>query len=185
MGAKASTAANSGNQSPSRARTFSNSSSSNFMSGAVASNNVNVNGGATSTSGFNFLRAIHGVEVANDRQRARSLSSVPDLHHHHNTHHHLPPSNHNNSIHHPYSNISNNNLNLNDVNSMHMTIPTNSNSVVSVVGGVGVGSTSPETDSSNNDNDNNASAAVVMSAALGRVFTATSLPSHIWSLNGE
>uniref|UniRef100_A0A1L8DSX8 E3 ubiquitin-protein ligase ZNRF1 n=1 Tax=Nyssomyia neivai TaxID=330878 RepID=A0A1L8DSX8_9DIPT len=68
MGAKASTA-NGGEhhhqQSP-RTRTFSTSSSSDV-----------VNGG-----GFNILRAIPGIQMTatqQDRQRARSLSSVPDL----------------------------------------------------------------------------------------------------------
>ncbi|GAB0087223.1 hypothetical protein DMENIID0001_015070 [Sergentomyia squamirostris] len=76
MGAKASTA-NGGEhqqhhhhqQSP-RTRTFSTSSSSDV-----------VNGGA---AGFNLLRAIPGIQMtaatsSQDRQRARSLSSVPDL----------------------------------------------------------------------------------------------------------
>lgn len=90
MGAKAST---NGNQSP-RA-TFSNSTSS---SDVVSADNSN---------SFNFLRAIHGVDVAgstnsgnsNDpRQRTRSMSSVTDLqastatgsnpHYHHHHHHH-------------------------------------------------------------------------------------------------
>jgi hypothetical protein len=87
MGAKAST---NGNQSP-RA-TFSNSSSSDVVS-------------ADNSTSFNFLRAIHGVDVpgnstnSNDpRQRTRSMSSVSDLqsssttgsnpHHHHHHHHH-------------------------------------------------------------------------------------------------
>ncbi|XP_055681746.1 E3 ubiquitin-protein ligase znrf2 isoform X2 [Lutzomyia longipalpis] len=74
MGAKASTA-NGGEhqhhhqQSP-RTRTFSTSSSSDVVNG----------GGA----GFNLLRAIPGIQMtaatsSQDRQRARSLSSVPDL----------------------------------------------------------------------------------------------------------
>ncbi|KPJ20440.1 hypothetical protein RR48_03327 [Papilio machaon] len=62
MGAKASTA--NGGQSP-RARTFSTSSSSDVVSGGA---------------GFSLLRAIPGIQVSSDRQRARSLSSVPDLH---------------------------------------------------------------------------------------------------------
>ncbi|KAF9791552.1 hypothetical protein SFRURICE_003248 [Spodoptera frugiperda] len=62
MGAKASTA--NGGQSP-RTRTFSTSSSSEVVS---------------SGAGFSLLRAIPGIQVTNDRQRARSLSSVPDLH---------------------------------------------------------------------------------------------------------
>lgn len=62
MGAKASTA--NGGQSP-RGRTFSTSSSSEVV---------------TSSTGFSLLRTLPGVQVSSDRQRARSLSSVPDLH---------------------------------------------------------------------------------------------------------
>lgn len=61
MGAKASTA--NGGQSP-RPRTFSTSSSSEMVS---------------ASTGFSLLRAIPGIQLSNDRQRARSLSSVPDL----------------------------------------------------------------------------------------------------------
>lgn len=140
MGAKASTTAANGNQSPSR-------------------------------TGFNFLREIHGVEVANDnRQRARSLSSVPDIQ---NSHH----SNHPNTYH-PNTNAYNELMNMPSGNS-------------SVVGGSSlhyeISSTSPDTDSNSHD-DNNAAAmhqAVSNALGLGRVYTATSLPSHIWSLNGK
>ncbi|CAO1395260.1 unnamed protein product [Diamesa serratosioi] len=139
MGAKASTTAANGNQSPSR-------------------------------TGFNFLREIHGVEVANDnRQRARSLSSVPDIQ---NSHH----SNHPSTYH----------SNTNAYNEL-MNMPTGNSSVV---GGSSlhyeISSTSPDTDSNSHD-DNNAAAmhqAVSNALGLGRVYTATSLPSHIWSLNG-
>ena len=132
MGAKASTASG-GQQSP-RARTFSTSSSSDVVSGG--------------TQGFNLLRSIPGMHVTNDRQRARSLSSVPDLQANHNNHESIsiPASG---STGPPY-----------DV----------------------VTSASPETDSSSND-ENPSSAGAQL--ALGRVYTATSLPSHIWSLNGE
>lgn len=61
MGARASTA--NGGESP-RARTFSTSSGSDVVS----------------NTGFSLLRAIPGIQISNDRQRARSLSSVPDLH---------------------------------------------------------------------------------------------------------
>ncbi|XP_046992966.1 E3 ubiquitin-protein ligase ZNRF2 isoform X2 [Schistocerca americana] len=63
MGAKASTA-NGGGSSP-RTRTFSTSSSSDVV--------------AAGSTGFSLLRAIPGA-VSSDRQRARSLSSVPDSH---------------------------------------------------------------------------------------------------------
>ncbi|CAG9561528.1 unnamed protein product [Danaus chrysippus] len=123
MGAKASTA--NGGQSP-RARTFSTSSSSDVVSGGA---------------GFSLLRAIPGIQVSNDRQRARSLSSVPDLHASHEA----------------------------------IAIPPNSQSYeVSAAA-------SPDTDSSSNEEAPVAST----SLALGRVYAAHSLPSHIWSINGK
>lgn len=119
MGAKPSTA--NGGQSP-RARTFSTSSSSDV-------------GG-----GFSLLRALPGMQVASDRQRARSLSSVPDLHGSHET----------------------------------IAIPPNSASYEASA------AASPDTDSSSNEE-----AAAAGALALGRVYAAHSLPSHIWSINGE
>lgn len=155
MGAKASTAA--GNQSP---RTFSNSSSSDVVS---AGNN------ATS---FNFLRAINGVDgVSNDsRQRARSMSAVPDLeihpattssHHTHQNHHHYPPS----SIHH----------HTHHHNSQPYEVVLNGFQNVGAGAHFDLSSNSPEESNSHDDNNQ---------MHIGRVV-ATSLPSHIWSLNGE
>ncbi|OWR41454.1 zinc and ring finger 2 [Danaus plexippus plexippus] len=123
MGAKASTA--NGGQSP-RARTFSTSSSSDVVSGGA---------------GFSLLRAIPGIQVSNDRQRARSLSSVPDLHASHEA----------------------------------IAIPPNSQSYeVSAAA-------SPDTDTSSNEE----APVAGTSLALGRVYAAHSLPSHIWSINGN
>ncbi|CAH2090698.1 unnamed protein product [Euphydryas editha] len=124
MGAKASTA--NGGQSP-RARTFSTSSSSDVVSGGA---------------GFSLLRAIPGIQVSNDRQRARSLSSVPDLHASHEA----------------------------------IAIPPNSQSYEASA------AASPDTDSSSNEE---AGPVAGTSLALGRVYAAHSLPSHIWSLNGK
>ncbi|KAL1394298.1 hypothetical protein pipiens_012051 [Culex pipiens pipiens] len=45
-------------------------------------------------------------------------------------------------------------------------------------------SASPETDSSSAEDAAAAAAASAASLALGRVYAATSLPAHIWSLNG-
>lgn len=143
MGAKASTA-NGGHQSP-RTRTFSTSSSSDVVS---------------TGTGFNLLRAIPGMHVFNDRQRARSLSSVPDLQ---------------------------------TANHESISIPPNGGG-----GGVGGGSAAyhhhdstgqSDAGGANLADDNAATAAANAAAAagalaLGRVYTATSLPSHIWSLNG-
>lgn len=124
MGAKASTA--NGGQSP-RTRTFSTSSSSEVVSGSA---------------GFSLLRAIPGIQVSSDRQRARSLSSVPDLHASHEA----------------------------------IAIPANSASYEASP------AASPDTDSSSNEE---VGPVPGTSLALGRVYAAHSLPSHIWSLNGE
>lgn len=124
MGAKPSTA--NGGQSP-RARTFSTSSSSEVVSGGA---------------GFSLLRAIPGIQVSSDRQRARSLSSVPDLHASHEA----------------------------------IAIPPNSQSYEASA------AASPDTDSSSNEETGPAPGT---SLALGRVYAAHSLPSHIWTINGE
>jgi E3 ubiquitin-protein ligase ZNRF1/2 len=126
MGAKPSTA--NGSQSPS-SRVFSTSSSSEVVAAPV---------------GFRLLRAIPGIDLSADRQRARSLSSVPDLHASHET----------------------------------IAIPATGASFDVSTGA------SPESDSSS------AEEAVIgaqgaTSIALGRVYAAHSLPSHIWSLNGK
>lgn len=126
MGAKASTA--NGNQSP-RTRTFSTSSSSEVVS---------------SGPGFSLLRAIPGVHISSDRQRARSLSSVPDLHASHEA----------------------------------IPIPSSATGVYDVSPRA-----SPETDSSSTEEAGPSPNAANL--ALGRVFAAHSLPSHIWSLNSK
>lgn len=154
MGAKAST---NGNQSP---RTFSNSSSSDVVSG-----------GNHPTS-FNFLRAIHGVEVANDsRQRARSMSSVPDIQSAGTNHHHHHPnaySNHPTHNSQPYSHV--------DVNGFQNS-------------GAGGGPQVFDLSSAGSDDvgnhDDNGMLQGINALGLGRVYTAASLPSHIWSINGE
>lgn len=125
MGAKASTA-NGGGTSP-RARTFSTSSSSDVVAGGT---------------GFSLLRAIPGT-MSSDRQRARSLSSVPDSHSSHEA-----------------IGIPNSNVGAYDI------------------------SESPETESSSPE-DHVLDSPLAANISLGRVYTAHSLPSHIWSLNGE
>lgn len=148
MGAKAST---NGNQSP---RTFSNSSSSDVVGGNPQS--------------FNFLRAIHGVEVTNDaRQRARSMSSVPDIQSAGSNHHHHHPnaySNHSNHSSQPYSQ-----LEVNGAAGAHHFDLANATPVI---------------DGSNHD-ENNSMLQGINALGLGRVYTAASLPSHIWSINGK
>ena len=122
MGAKASTA-NGDGPSP-RARTFSASSSSEVVAGPT---------------GFSFLRAIPS-SVSSDRQRARSLSSVPDIN--------APQG----------------------------------------LSGPGVGtydiSESVESDSSSHD-EHTLDSPLSGNISLGRVYAAHSLPTNIWSLNGE
>jgi hypothetical protein len=148
-------ASSAGNQSP---RTFSNSSSSDVVS---ASNNASLN----------FLRNIDAV--SNDsRQRARSMSAVPDIdlnnihqasshnYHNHQIHHHHHHHHHLNA----YSN--------------HNSQPFEVVNGFSTNAGAGAHfdlSNSPE-DSNSHDDQN--------PLGISRVVT-TSLPSHIWSLNGE
>ncbi|KAJ3661469.1 hypothetical protein Zmor_005864 [Zophobas morio] len=124
MGAKPSTA--NGTQSP-RTRAFSTSSSSEVVT----------------APGFRFMRSL-GMDMSNDRQRARSLSSVPDLHTSHET----------------------------------IAIPATGASFDVSTGA------SPETDSSSAEDTAGALGSAASSIALGRVYAAHSLPSHIWSLNG-
>lgn len=100
--------------------------------------------GSPSEAGYgNVSNLLRAHVSSNDRQRARSLSSVPDLQ---SSHHH----------HHSYNNEG-----------------------IAIQGAGGAPST-PETE--NNSADDNAASAA---ANAFRVFTATSLPSHIWSLNGK
>ncbi|CAH0546405.1 unnamed protein product [Brassicogethes aeneus] len=120
MGAKPSTA--NGTQSP-RTRAFSTSSSSEVVGPS-----------------FRFMRSL-GMDMSNDRQRARSLSSVPDLH------------------------------------ASHEAINTGATYDVST-------GASPETDSSSAEEAGSVLNSAAANIALGRVYAAHSLPSHIWSLNG-
>lgn len=129
MGAKPSTAnsGGAGHQSP-RARTFSTSSSSDVLATGTGFNllraipgmhvgggegggigcGLGINGGGggggiggSGVGGLMSSAYVGSVGTTNDRQRARSLSAVPDLHgatatttttnqhHHHHHHHHL------------------------------------------------------------------------------------------------
>lgn len=91
---------------------------------------------ATGSPGFSILRSLPS-SVANDRQRARSLSSVPD-----------------------------------DANSDPTAVPRFD--VTDVL----------EADSSSNDDRNVDGPTVTANISLGRVYSAHSLPAHIWSFNG-
>uniref|UniRef100_D3TRQ6 E3 ubiquitin-protein ligase ZNRF1 n=1 Tax=Glossina morsitans morsitans TaxID=37546 RepID=D3TRQ6_GLOMM len=144
MGAKASTPATSGHQSP-RSRTFSSSST--------------------------------GAELQNssvDRQRARSLSSVPDIHSQPTT-----------SGENQHTNASNNATAINSNNyassstsqqghNNHLQRQTLGDNIrgVSMAGANFVESIALAASASNG------------SSNIGRVYTATSLPSQIWSFNG-
>lgn len=162
MGAKTSTANTGGAgsstsqhhlhpQSP-RTRTFSSSSSSADV----------VPGQAT---GFNLLRSIPGMNITtsptnsaistSDRQRARSLSSVPDLQQGGNG---GPGSS---------SSVVSQQHHMNGT-SGGMSIPSSAEMTLQQI-----------------TTDENIAAATAGALALGRVYTATSLPSHIWSLNGK
>lgn len=94
---------------------------------------------AAGNPGFSILRSLPSV-VANDRQRARSLSSVPDGH----------------------------DANSNSTAGQRFDI-------TDVL----------EADSSSNDDQNIVDSPTVASnIGLGRVYSAQSLPAHIWSFNG-
>ncbi|XP_055846702.1 E3 ubiquitin-protein ligase znrf2 [Episyrphus balteatus] len=203
MGAKASTPANSGHQSP-RTRTFSSSSST-----EVTTSNTSPPG---NTAGFNVLRALPGIQVPqNDRQRARSLSSVPDLHqsgggggvvgnnnnghnHHHHHHHHPHLVGHNDR-----STL----INRGGSSSTAVVVSSGTSSTTVgpgdriIYGGHSIllngGTTTGGAISLEQVEEAGivdgiaasvAAAASASNSAMGRVYTATSLPSHIWSLNG-
>ncbi|KAK7590320.1 hypothetical protein V9T40_001933 [Parthenolecanium corni] len=125
MGAKASTA--NGEDASGRERTFSTGSASDVVAG----------------SGFNILRSLPSLS-SSDRQRARSLSSVPDGH----------------------ENVALGNPTSSDVQCEIETLETESNSA------------------DDQSLDSPLGANIGLSLGLGRVYSARSLPSHFWSLNG-
>ena len=123
MGAKASTP--NGEDAGSRERTFSTGSASDIVAG----------------TGFNILRSFPSLGIT-DRQRARSLSSVPDSH---------------------------------ENNSIGDAEQANGQCDLAIL----------ENENTSEDPlDSPLGASIGLSLGLGRVYTARSLPSHIWSLNG-
>lgn len=124
MGAKASTANGDDNSTSHGDRSFSSGNGSDSVQTA-------------GNPGFSILRSLPSA-VANDRQRARSLSSVPDGHD-------------------DNSNSTSPRFDITDV---------------------------LEADSSSNDDQNLDSPTVTANISLGRVYSAHSLPAHIWSFNG-
>lgn len=163
MGAKASSAAQNGDHHQnSRTRTFSTSSSTDVAA----------------PTGFNLLRALPNIHVSqqNDRQRARSLSSVPDL----------QASSESST-----SNINNNNNSNHHNNHHHNIVGGGGGGVGGIPDGIPIGQqlygdentirvgTEAGFDGHVLEHDENQT-----NSATARVYTATSLPSHIWSLNG-
>ena len=123
MGAKASTP--NGEDAGSRERTFSTGSASDIVAG----------------TGFNILRSFPSLGIS-DRQRARSLSSVPDSH---------------------------------ENDSVGDAEQANGQCDLSIL----------ENENTSEDPlDSPLGASIGLSLGLGRVYSARSLPSHIWSLNG-
>lgn len=118
-----------------------------------------VSSGNNPTS-FNFLRTH---EVASDsRQRARSMSSVSDVQSAGSNHHSNAYSNQSTHNSQPYSHI--------DVNGFQNS------------GAEGA----PHFDlASGIQEDDNPMIQGINALGLGRVYAAASLPSHIWSINGE
>ncbi|KAH8322336.1 hypothetical protein KR067_002837 [Drosophila pandora] len=217
MGQKASTPATSGQQSP-RSRTFSSSSTGAAEPTAPNVTTSRSGGGSTNTStggdagqGFNLLRTLPGLQVYHnqnstsvDRQRARSLSSVPDIqqqqqaaqqqgsltssgssphahtHGGHPAHQHLQP--------HPHGHTA-----------VAVTVSGSANSNYGFpAAGNNNGSATQSYmqqrrtlgDSIRDITGSNIAESIALAASatsgneIGRVYTATSLPSHIWSFNG-
>ncbi|KAH8361285.1 hypothetical protein KR200_006633 [Drosophila serrata] len=228
MGQKVSTPATSGQQSP-RSRTFSSSSTGaadqapnaagvgqNRSSNAVHASAT----GGEAGQGFNLLRTLPGLQVYHnnsnsnssqnstsiDRQRARSLSSVPDIQQQQQAAQQQqqgsltssgssPHAVHSHGGHHPHAAVS-------------VTVSANANN------GGGGGGSFPATAAAGNNNGSatqsymqqrrtlgdsirditmtggNIAESIALAASatsangIGRVYTATSLPSHIWSFNG-
>uniref|UniRef100_A0A0A1WNA2 E3 ubiquitin-protein ligase ZNRF1 n=1 Tax=Zeugodacus cucurbitae TaxID=28588 RepID=A0A0A1WNA2_ZEUCU len=233
MGAKASTPTASG-QSP-RSRTF--SSSSTGTDAAQVAGNSSADGG----QGFNLLRTLPSLQVQHhvqsssiDRQRARSLSSVPDIHNqqHGNSHAscvaagpHTHPavgtSSSNNTfsvtsqthataatnyLQHPHYPLGGDVM---GTGSIRVSVPVSSssfhdNTLMLNGGGNGGGNggrgmvSAPHSHTLNFEDLQDVSAtgtnfveSIALAASsssgasgIGRVYTATSLPSHIWSFNG-
>ncbi|XP_070144785.1 E3 ubiquitin-protein ligase znrf2 [Drosophila kikkawai] len=225
MGQKASTPATSGQQSP-RSRTFSSSSTGaadqapNAVGQNRSSNAVHASAtGGDAGQGFNLLRTLPGLQVYHnnsnssqnstsiDRQRARSLSSVPDIQQQQQAAQQQqqgsltssgssPHAVHSHGGHHPHAAVS-------------VTVSANANN-----GGSTVGGSFPASATAGNNNGSatqtymqqrrtlgdsirditmtggNIAESIALAASatsangIGRVYTATSLPSHIWSFNG-
>ncbi|XP_069966026.1 E3 ubiquitin-protein ligase ZNRF2 [Bactrocera oleae] len=232
MGAKASTPTASG-QSP-RSRTF--SSSSTGTDAAQVASNSSADGG----QGFNLLRTLPSLQVQHhvqsssiDRQRARSLSSVPDIHNQQHGNSHAacvaggphthpavgttPSSNAFGVTSQAHSSVATNYLqhphyplggDVMGSGSIRVSVPVSSSSfhdnTLMLNGGNGGGNSgrgmvsAPHSHTLNFEDLQDVAAtgtnfveSIALAASsssgasgIGRVYTATSLPSHIWSFNG-
>ncbi|XP_017048197.1 E3 ubiquitin-protein ligase znrf2 [Drosophila ficusphila] len=202
MGQKASTPATSGQQSP-RSRTFS-SSSTGAADQQPPNPGQNRGGPNDAGQGFNLLRTLPGLQVYHnhqnstsiDRQRARSLSSVPDIQQQAAqqqqgsiTSSGSSPHSHPHAAHgHPAVGVSvSANANANSNSSFPAAGNNNGSATQSYMQQRRTLGDSIRDMSMTGSNiaESIALAASATSAnGIGRVYTATSLPSHIWSFNG-
>ncbi|XP_017013021.2 E3 ubiquitin-protein ligase znrf2 [Drosophila takahashii] len=209
MGQKASTPATSGQQSP-RSRTFSSSSTGAADPALQQQATQQGQNSASAGQGFNLLRTLPGLQVYHnqnstsiDRQRARSLSSVPDIQQQSQqqqgsiTSSGSSPHSHPHAAHgHPAVGVSvsvsgNPNANSNSNSNSNSGFPTAGNNNGSATQSYmqqrrTLGDSIRDmTMTGGNIAESIALAASATSAnGIGRVYTATSLPSHIWSFNG-
>ncbi|KAL7744991.1 hypothetical protein ACLKA6_007255 [Drosophila palustris] len=212
MGQKASTPATSGQQSP-RSRTFSSSSTGATATQDTSPGNSAVgNRSGDAGQGFNLLRTLPGLQVYHhhhhhqnqqnstsiDRQRARSLSSVPDIQQQQQQqqqqHQQQQQQQQQGSTTYPHTH---------PAVSVSVSANSNSNSFQAAAAAGNNNSSSAAAQSymqqrralgdsirdmsmtGANIVESIALAASATSAnGIGRVYTATSLPSHIWSFNG-
>ncbi|XP_016985262.1 E3 ubiquitin-protein ligase znrf2 [Drosophila rhopaloa] len=204
MGQKTSTPATSGQQSP-RSRTFSSSSTGAADSTQQQSNPGQNRGGQNDGGqGFNLLRTPPVLQVYHnqnstsiDRQRARSLSSVPDIQQQAAQQQQVgsitssgsSPHSHPHAAHgHPAVGVS---VSANANENSHSSFPAAGNNNGSATQPYmqqrrTLGDSIRDmTMTGGNIAESIALAASATSAnGIGRVYTATSLPSHIWSFNG-
>ncbi|KAI8035207.1 hypothetical protein M5D96_012018 [Drosophila gunungcola] len=215
MGQKASTPATSGQQSP-RSRTFSSSSTGAADHTAQPTTHPGQNRGGggggpnDAGQGFNLLRTLPGLQVYSnhnqnstsiDRQRARSLSSVPDIQQQAAQQQQVgsitssgsSPHSHPHAAHgHPAVGVS--------VSANAANANSNSNSSFPAAGNNNGSATQPYMQQRRTLGDSirdmsmtgsNIAESIALAASatsangIGRVYTATSLPSHIWSFNGK
>nr|NP_001162682.2 uncharacterized protein Dmel_CG14435, isoform C [Drosophila melanogaster]NP_572359.2 uncharacterized protein Dmel_CG14435, isoform A [Drosophila melanogaster]AAF46210.2 uncharacterized protein Dmel_CG14435, isoform A [Drosophila melanogaster]ACZ95218.2 uncharacterized protein Dmel_CG14435, isoform C [Drosophila melanogaster] len=218
MGQKASTPATSGQQSP-RSRTFSSSSTGAADSAlqqqqhqhSNPGQNRGGNGGGgggndTTGQGFNLLRTLPGLQVYHnqnstsiDRQRARSLSSVPDIQQQAQQQQQQGSITSSGSSPHSHPHAAHGHPAVGVTVSVSGNANANSNSNFTAAGnnnGSAMQSYMQQRrtlgdsirDMSMTGGSIAESIALAASATsangIGRVYTATSLPSHIWSFNG-